>query len=160
MDFLSLELIRCDISIVIRLLFSHLMFLSSSISKKNHQQNHFLASSSFHQISCHETPAKSGYFSSNHQISFPVFFPARYLNSIQYPYACELFGVFRDDETTCSIGGIELWASWASSRWPRFFFYLVSMRVFHMVFMWVFYCFLYGFYLVFIWFYVGVLWLL
>lgn len=24
----------------------------------------------------------------------------RYLNSIQYPYACELFGVFRDDETT------------------------------------------------------------
>lgn len=24
----------------------------------------------------------------------------RYLNSIQYPYACQLFGVFRDDETT------------------------------------------------------------
>ena len=29
----------------------------------------------------------------------------RHLNSIQYPYACQLLGVFRDDETTCERGG-------------------------------------------------------
>ena len=43
----------------------------------------------------------------------------RYLNSIQYPYACQLFGVFRDDETTCP------WNRWRNAQnktWFLLFF--------------------------------------
>ena len=56
--------------------------------------------------------------------------PVRYLNSIQYPYACQLFGVFRDDETTCPFCHTLHSATFLASFSPKFSPKTLSHHVF------------------------------